>query len=99
VGQGRGNLAGQAHGNFEPEIAADGSVSLKEIRQRAIQELERKLILKALLAHHWNRKQTAHALKISYRALLYKIRDAGWFPSRSPSGPLRLSGEPVLGRT
>ena len=99
VGQGRGNLAGQAHGNFEPEIAADGSVSLKEIRQRAIQELERKVILKALLAHHWNRKQTAHALKISYRALLYKIRDAGWFPSRSPSGPLRLSGEPVLGRT
>jgi DNA-binding NtrC family response regulator len=27
--------------------------------------------------HHWNRKQAARALSISYRALLYKIRDAG----------------------
>jgi DNA-binding NtrC family response regulator len=26
---------------------------------------------------HWNRKQAARALSISYRALLYKIRDAG----------------------
>jgi len=27
--------------------------------------------------HHWNRKQAARTLNISYRALLYKIRDAG----------------------
>jgi hypothetical protein len=27
--------------------------------------------------HHWNRKQAARTLGISYRALLYKIRDAG----------------------
>jgi two-component system, NtrC family, response regulator AtoC len=35
------------------------------------------VILKVLQNHHWNRKQAARALSISYRALLYKIRDAG----------------------
>jgi two-component system response regulator AtoC len=40
-------------------------------------ELERKVILKVLQQHHWNRKQAARTLGISYRALLYKIRDAG----------------------
>ena len=33
--------------------------------------------LKVLQQHHWNRKQAAKTLGISYRALLYKIRDAG----------------------
>jgi two-component system response regulator AtoC len=37
--------------------------------------------------HHWNRKQTARALSISYRALLYKIRDAGLPSNRSPKPP------------
>jgi len=36
-----------------------------------------------LQANHWNRKQAARALSISYRALLYKIRDAGLPPNRS----------------
>ena len=40
-------------------------------------ELERKIIQKVLQHHHWNRKSAARALNISYRALLYKIRDAG----------------------
>jgi two-component system response regulator AtoC len=42
-----------------------------------VRELERKVILKVLQHHHWNRKQAARTLGISYRALLYKIRDAG----------------------
>ena len=42
-----------------------------------MRELERKVILKVLQNCHWNRKQAARALSISYRALLYKIRDAG----------------------
>ena len=48
-----------------------------------MRELERKIILKVLQANHWNRKQAARALGISYRALLYKIRDAGLPSSRS----------------
>ena len=62
---------------FNPEINVDGPISLKKITRQATRELERKVILKVLQAHHWNRKQAARALSISYRALLYKIRDAG----------------------
>ena len=62
---------------FEPQIPTDGPISLKKITAAAVLELERRVILKTLQAHHWNRKQAARALNISYRALLYKIRDAG----------------------
>jgi two-component system, NtrC family, response regulator AtoC len=74
------NGNGHGHG-LEFELPADGNLSLKKIRQQAIQEIERKVILKALQMHHWNRKQAARSLKISYRALLYKIRQAD-LPSR-----------------
>lgn len=62
---------------FEPQIPTEGHVSLKEITQQAVIDLERKIILRTLQAHHWNRKRAARALSISYRSLLYKIRDAG----------------------
>jgi two-component system, NtrC family, response regulator AtoC len=35
------------------------------------------VIMEALRTNQWNRRKTAEALKISYRALIYKIRDAG----------------------
>src|SRR6202047_2527268 len=66
-----------------PDINYDGPIALKTITRQATRELERKVILKVLQAHHWNRKQAARALGISYRALLYKIRDAGLPPNRS----------------
>jgi two-component system response regulator AtoC len=59
------------------DIPLDGQISLKKLTRQAVRELERKVILKTLQTHHWNRKQAARALSISYRALLYKIRDAG----------------------
>jgi two-component system response regulator AtoC len=62
---------------FNPDINFDGPISLKKLTRQAVRELERKVILKVLQANHWNRKQAARALSISYRALLYKIRDAG----------------------
>ena len=68
---------------FNPEINLDGPISLKKLTRQATRELERKVILKVLQAHHWNRKQAARALQISYRALLYKIRDAGIPTNRS----------------
>src|SRR6201993_63862 len=68
---------------FNPEINVDGPISLKKLTRQATRELERKIILKVLQAHHWNRKQAARALSISYRALLYKIRDAGIPTNRS----------------
>ena len=76
---------------FNPDINLDGPISLKKLTRQATRELERKVILKVLQAHHWNRKQAARALSISYRALLYKIRDAGLPPNRSP----RRRAEPL----
>jgi two-component system, NtrC family, response regulator AtoC len=61
--------------------STDGTQALKSVTRKTIQELERKMILDALAANRWNRKLAAAELKISYRALLYKIRDAG-LPSR-----------------
>ncbi len=69
---------------FNAEIPVDGQISLKKLTRQAVRELERKIILKVLQNHHWNRKQAARSLGISYRALLYKIRDAG-LPSNRAS--------------
>jgi two-component system, NtrC family, response regulator AtoC len=68
---------------FNPDINLDGPISLKKLTRQATRELERKIILKVLQANHWNRKRAARALSISYRALLYKIREAGLPPNRS----------------
>jgi two-component system, NtrC family, response regulator AtoC len=62
--------------NSHFQIGAGGSISLKKVTREATLALEREIILKALQAHHWNRKKAAKALNISYRALLYKIRQA-----------------------
>jgi two-component system, NtrC family, response regulator AtoC len=73
-----------------------GSIPLKSITRHSVQELERKIILRALIAHRWNRKRAAQDLKISYRALLYKIRQAG-LPSRRLTA--ETAGGDVLGST
>jgi two-component system response regulator AtoC len=53
---------------------------LKSITKQAIREMEGNLILKTLRENRWNRRKTAIALNISYRALIYKIREAGLAP-------------------
>ena len=58
------------------------STHVRTWTRQAVQELERKIILNVLEANHWNRKRTASELRISYRALLYKIRQAGLPPKR-----------------
>ncbi len=56
---------GDAHGNAR---------SLKEASREASRKAERELILQALDRTHWNRKRTARELQISYKALLYKLK-------------------------
>jgi two-component system response regulator AtoC len=76
-------LINRNQNQFNPlAIPGDGSVSLKRVTREAVRELERQVILKALQAHNWNRKRAARALGISYRALLYKVRDAGLVSNR-----------------
>ena len=59
------------------DIEFDGAVPLHKVTREAVRKLEAKVILRVLKENEWNRRKTARALKISYRALLYKIRDAG----------------------
>jgi two-component system response regulator AtoC len=82
-----GDLRPHEQDFFSSDISVDGPISLKKITRQAVRELERKIILKVLQHHHWNRKQAARALNISYRALLYKIRDAGLPSNRTPRRP------------
>jgi len=63
------------------------AVPLKQIAKEAVQEKERSFILEALQANQWNRRKTAQALKISYRTLIYKIRNAGFASRRSTGLP------------
>jgi two-component system response regulator AtoC len=58
--------------------AADaGNYSLKDISREAARQAERELILRMLNHTRWNRKETAQRLGISYKALLYKIKENG----------------------
>jgi two-component system response regulator AtoC len=80
---------------YEDDIAVDGPISLKKVTRQAVMELERKIILKVLQANHWNRKRAARALNISYRALLYKIRDVGLPAVRGRGRPEAPSDAPM----
>jgi DNA-binding NtrC family response regulator len=62
-----------------------GELPLRLAAKSAIREMEQKLILKALQESHWNRRMAAQALKISYRALMYKIRGVN-LSSKRPRG-------------
>ena len=57
--------------------ATMSATSLKHISRKAAQAAEREVILKALEETHWNRRRAAKLLNISYRSILYKIKDAG----------------------
>ena len=51
--------------------------SLKVASKAASREAERELILKALGRTRWNRKRAAQDLQISYKSLLYKLKQIG----------------------
>jgi two-component system, NtrC family, response regulator AtoC len=62
---------------FKFIIPPSGQVSLKEITRQAVRQVERKVILKVVASCGWNRKRAAKLLNISYRALLYKLKEVG----------------------
>ena len=75
-------LVSQNGNCFDPVIPSDGRISLKAATRDAVRELERRIIMKVLHTHNWNRKKAAKAMSISYRALLYKIQDTGIISNR-----------------
>ncbi|HET8925014.1 MAG TPA: sigma 54-interacting transcriptional regulator [Candidatus Acidoferrum sp.] len=65
----------RANRTTAPMTVDSGRVSsLKVAARAASRRAERELILKALEQTHWNRKRAARELQISYKSLLYKIK-------------------------
>jgi transcriptional regulator with GAF, ATPase, and Fis domain len=60
----------------DPAPAVPPIGSLKDIARQAAREAERELISRTLLHTRWNRREAAELLGISYKALLYKIKEA-----------------------
>lgn len=60
-----------------PTPATTSNSSLKVAARAASREAERELILKALARTRWNRKRAAQELQISYKSLLYKLKQIG----------------------
>jgi len=63
-----------------PKISGNGRAplrSLKETAKEASRTAERAMILSQLERTRWNRKRTARELQISYKALLYKLKQLG----------------------
>ncbi|MGA9388928.1 MAG: sigma 54-interacting transcriptional regulator [Candidatus Sulfotelmatobacter sp.] len=61
-----------------PDAAGNGSkISLKQAARAASREMEKELILGALTRTRWNRRRAAQELQISYKALLYKLKQMG----------------------
>jgi len=54
-----------------------GRIDLKAISRRAAQVAEKRVIEKVLAQTRWNRKEAAERLQISYKALLYKMKENG----------------------
>jgi two-component system, NtrC family, response regulator AtoC len=63
------------------EEAEDGGLpgvrSLKEVKAKAAEDIERKAILSALNLVGWNKREAAKILKISYKALFNKLNGLG----------------------
>jgi transcriptional regulator with PAS, ATPase and Fis domain len=66
---------------FDPnEIGDLSALSLKRMRKKAMDQVEREVIAYVLKKTAWNRSKATKILKISYKTLLYKIKDLGIKP-------------------
>jgi two-component system response regulator AtoC len=65
-------------GELERFLAGELSqVSLKRVAREAAIRAEGAAIASVLEQTRWNRRRAAQLLQVSYKALLYKMRDAG----------------------
>jgi two-component system, NtrC family, response regulator AtoC len=69
----------EGESSFSPpqETGPGAGLSLKHAAREATRHAERAMILRQLEQTHWNRKKTARELQISYKALLYKLKQLG----------------------
>jgi two-component system response regulator AtoC len=63
--------------SLDAEIAEGKGIDLKAIAKQAAQLAEKRVIERVLAQTRWNRKEAAERLQISYKALLYKMKENG----------------------
>jgi len=80
--QPRNDGTGGASGDGSSKTA-NGAGGLKSLARNAKDGAEAEAITRALEQTNWNRKQAAAILQISYKALLYKIRQYGIAETKS----------------
>jgi two-component system response regulator AtoC len=84
-----GDLASGLHSKetvpVQTSLSGNGP-SLKVASREASRRAEREMILKQLELTRWNRKRTARDLQISYKALLYKLKQLGLDGSGNSEG-------------
>ncbi|MGB5423133.1 MAG: helix-turn-helix domain-containing protein, partial [Desulfobacterales bacterium] len=85
--QNQGYLGNSSPGNVTPLVhgelinldfengAKTNSLSLKKVRKKVLDHVEREVITYVLSKTGWNRSKATKILNISYKTLLYKIKD------------------------
>jgi two-component system response regulator AtoC len=66
---------GRFHQKSNPHLQFPHVLPLKEVRRNAIKQAEKEAILDALRQTNWNRSKAAKLLRISYKAILNKIKE------------------------
>jgi len=69
-------------GSLGADFSSEQGIDLKAISRRAAQLAEKGVIEKVLQQTRWNRKEAAGRLQISYKALLYKMKENGLSQNR-----------------
>ncbi len=64
-------------GSLGADMSGSEGFDLKAISKRAARVAEKKVIERVLAQTRWNRKEAAQRLQISYKALLYKMKENG----------------------
>jgi len=67
----------QGNGDAEGDFPMPDKGTLKEVSKIAQRKAEKEMIGRVLQQTRWNRRKAAEVLDISYKALLYKIKECG----------------------
>jgi two-component system response regulator AtoC len=70
-------------------IGAPPEESLRKVSRTAAKDLERARILQVLDETHWNRRLAASTLRMSYRSLLYKLKEISATPEGTSGASAR----------
>jgi DNA-binding NtrC family response regulator len=80
------NVSAEVAPNLEDEALMHGGAGLKSMVQNLKERAEPRIIERVLISTKWNCKIAARQLQISYKALLYKMKQYRIFPP-GVSGP------------